>query len=508
MSVYISANDREALSANMNRDMTIFDFYNDRAEYMRHISPSSPDTRKIIVLDCVNLYRASTPSMCHIELYKSLVSGVNTGEFNSLCNWLCVFISVLLEQPEFSETHTLIDAVIKLPTYYYSISDENPTPCGNVGSKDWYAKKDSSYRNMGGVCDNNASSYFHASFLTIKKYLSDNNLNATVRYSICIPKTVKTVYSNIPVVSVNESKKAKKDLKKIASKLKKKEMKEKAMEANSSSILSESGGIEITKDYDDLICAKKAIFYRRYDEKCYVLTCDGFSSNGLLSTRDTNDIYTLDEKYDDTNKEGMVYRILHINSISIDVIETMLDTSKDGYSETIHRPNTFWGMPTSVSFYQGLIQKPCVKFNCSDNGILGLLARTCSDRNFVKLGGKNRGEAISLLIYPKIVSNNAIIESYILWNNMTGDEKNSEIRRIRDTNIATSRVWMDILLNRININTHISKFSHEMRELYMGLSSKYANIIDNDSTSHVVSCVQSFQTIDEERVDGIFTDFN
>ena len=41
MSVYISSKDREALSANMNRDMTIFDFYNDRAEYMRHISPSS-----------------------------------------------------------------------------------------------------------------------------------------------------------------------------------------------------------------------------------------------------------------------------------------------------------------------------------------------------------------------------------------------------------------------------------------------------------------------------------
>ena len=79
----ISINNRILLSANTNRNTMEYDFYNDRSEYAKHLKIEGKNNMKIIVLDCVNLYRQSTSGMCKDENYRKYVSITHNEEFQN-----------------------------------------------------------------------------------------------------------------------------------------------------------------------------------------------------------------------------------------------------------------------------------------------------------------------------------------------------------------------------------------------------------------------------------------
>ena len=50
-----------------------YDFYNDRSEYAKHLKIEGKNNMKIIVLDCVNLYRQSTSNgSFFIQIFEDL----------------------------------------------------------------------------------------------------------------------------------------------------------------------------------------------------------------------------------------------------------------------------------------------------------------------------------------------------------------------------------------------------------------------------------------------------
>ena len=60
-----------------------YDFYNDRSEYAKHLKIEGKNNMKIIVLECVNLYRQSTSGMCKDENYRKYVSITHNEEFQN-----------------------------------------------------------------------------------------------------------------------------------------------------------------------------------------------------------------------------------------------------------------------------------------------------------------------------------------------------------------------------------------------------------------------------------------
>lgn len=510
----LSDNDKRLLMANMNHETTWMDFQNDFRLYTKHIKIiEEHENVKILVLDSVNLYRASTRKMCHNE-YIKLVGESPEEEFKHLCCWLCIFIATILKKYE-PNIHVIIDAVVKLPTYYYNFTEDNPRPCDQKNKNIWYDKKNSSYDVMKNVCNKGAHNYLHASFLTIKDYITKGNINAVVRYSICIPDFIKTVYLHTNVEVPNEEKRSKKALNKLKKKEKKRSMRNSDPNPNSSYMVRSTASndfdkIDATKDYDDLICTKKAIFYRNFDETCSVISCDSFYTNSINIPSTKDDIFTLDESLEGTpHRKGDKYKILHIKSISIDVMEIMFDSSMNNESKyIIHKPNTFWGLPKSDSFYSGIIQKPCVKFECNED-ILKNLGSECSDSNFVKIGNK-KGKDHQLLIYPKIVSNNSMLFSNEKWDAMDDNTKlqllldDANEENIRLTEEMFERVSKQILERIKNGNEK----SPKKTLVYNDVPVLYAHEIEKENTESVKYCIRLFKKMDYSGINNIIEDFS